>query len=143
MAVTIKSKSRAEQGDRLTLRISSKDKFALELLAQKEGLSLSALFMKTIERPLKEGLTISKQSGDHNEKVYVPDEAYDPLIPDRLVRLASIAPEFLTDREQVAWKVIKETPAYWSKSTPDYKKIREKWESIQTVTNKLLDQYSK
>ena len=139
---TGRRKGIAEKGDRLTLRIAAKDKFALELLAQKEGLTLSTLVMKSLERPLREGLTVSKKQGKRTVKIYIPDAAFDPLTPDRLVNLALVAPELLTDREKVIWKVIKENPAFMHENSPDFKSIRLRWESIQTEADELLDKHS-
>lgn len=142
MTLTFLKNMRAEKSDRLALRISAKNKFALELLAQKEGLSLSTLFMQILEKPLKEGLTISKQNGRQTRQIFIPDEAYDPLIPDRLVKLAMIAPELLNDREKVIWKVIQEKSAYYSDGSPNFKVIRDGWESIQIDAEELLKKHS-
>lgn len=143
MAVTIHRRTNTEKGARLALRISAKEKFALELLAQKEGLTLSTIVMKALERPLKEGLTISKSNKKNSESIYIPDEAYDPLIPDRLVRLALVAPELLTDSEKVIWKVIQENTIYMNNGLPDFKAIRDKWKSIQAEAKELHNQYAK
>jgi len=137
MPVIIK---KSGSNDRLTLRISSKDKFSLELLAQKKGLTLSALFLQLIEKPLKAELTITP-AGEKNS-VYIPDAAYDPLAPDRLVKLAMIAPELLTESEQVIWKVIKEDMDYWKNENPVLKPIRDSWLVIQNEAKNLLEQHS-
>lgn len=142
MALKSRKKTSADKDQRLTLRISGKDKFAFELLARKEGLSLSALFKKILDESLKKGLTLPR-SDNSKEQVYIPDIAYDPLVPDRLVKLAQASPDLLTDREQVIWKVIQENPAYWSNNSPDFSSIRNRWSSIQSDSEAMLDQFSK
>jgi len=144
MTVTFRKKSKAERGDTLTLRISSKDKFALELLAQKNDSTLSYIVMEALRKPLKDGLTIERGKGRQKNRIYVPDIAYDPLLPDRLVKLSMAAPKLLSDRQQVEWKIIQENSGYWTTNgSPEYKKIRDAWDDIQKLTDEALDTYAK
>jgi len=143
MAVYIRHKSKAEKGDTLTLRISTKDKFALDLLATIQRKSLSSIVMEAIQKPLRDGLTMEIKGGRGKSPIYIPDVAYDPLIPDRLVKLAMVAPDLLTEREKVVWKIVQEDSVFWTDNTPTLSKIRANWDSIQTETDKLLDSYSK
>lgn len=131
---------KAEKTERLAIRISEKDKFAIELLAQQEGLNISTLLMQLIKKPLREGLSITDKST--GEEIYIPDEAYDPLDSDRLVKLAMVQPKLLTDHEKLLWKVITEDQNYWFKNLPNLKRIREKWSVIETLANNLLNKYS-
>jgi len=142
MAIKIRRKSRAEKDKTLTLRISDKNKFALELLATIQGRSLSSIVMEALQEPLKAGLTREKKEGRNIVPIYIPDVAYDLLPPDRFVKLALAAPDLLTEREKVLWKVITENPAYMNEDTPNFKTIRLRWESIQTDADELLDKYS-
>ena len=143
MAVYIKRQSKAEKGDTLSLRISSKDKFALDLLAQKQGLTLSAAVMQALQEPLREHLTVVISEGRSKKNVYLPDVAFDPLTSDRIVKLAMVAPEMLTVRQQVEWKVIQENPTYWGKSnTPKLDVIRNSWEEIQSKAEHLLAEHA-
>ncbi|BCR05314.1 hypothetical protein DESUT3_23830 [Desulfuromonas versatilis] len=135
-------RSSPDKADRLALRISAKDKFALELLAQKKGTTVSALILDAIRVPLEQGLTIIKREGGVEVEAYIPDEVYDPLEPDRIVKLALIAPEFLSDLEQVIWKVIQEDPAYTGEDGPKFKAIRDRWESIKSTADDLLKLHS-
>ncbi len=142
MAVTIRRKSKAERGDTLTLRMPVKDKFALELLGTIQDRTLSSIVIEALQEPLRNGLTIKKKKGNKTESVYLPDVVFDPLVPDRLVKLAMTAPNFLSQRDQVAWKVISENPAFWSDREPKFNAIRDRWDSIQSETDELLDQFS-
>jgi len=54
-----------------------------------------------------------------------------------------VAPDLLTEREKVVWKIVQEDSVFWTDNTPTLSKIRANWDSIQTETDKLLDSYSK
>lgn len=142
MAHSKSRKSNPDKAERLALRINAKDKFALELLAQKQGTTVSALIMESIRRPLEEGLTVTKTGCGENKTIYLPDEAYDPLLPDRTIKLALVAPEFLSDYEQIIWKVVQEDPAYMGEGVPNFKAIRDRWESIKSTADDLLKLHS-
>ncbi len=142
MAVTIRRKSKAEKGATLTLRISGKDKFALDLLSNIQDRSLSSIVMEALREPLRAGLTMEKKEGRGKKAIYIPDVTYDPLLPHRIVNLALTAPELLTNREKVIWTVIQENPTYMNKGTPNLKRIKERWESIETEADELLDNHS-
>ncbi len=135
-------KSSPAKNDRLTLRLSAKERFAIELLALKEGVTVSRLLMRIAEPALKLGLTKEKVKGNHREKIYIPDEAFDPLDPDRLVKLALIEPNLLTDMNAVIWKVIQEEPKYWTDDEPYLKEIRNNWSAIEDKANELIKKFS-
>lgn len=131
-----------DKADRLALRINARDKFALELLAQKKGTTVTALVMEFIRKPLEKELTVTRNLNGNEETLYIPDEVYDPLLPDRTVKLAQVAPELLSDNEKVIWKVIQENPAYMLDGVPRLKAIRERWESIKSYADELLGKHS-
>ena len=133
MKIKLPSKS-AEKNNRLTLRISGRDKFALELLAQNKKTTLSALVLELCGPELRKELTFNKR----NEEIYIPAAAYATLAPDRLVKLAQVAPEYLDDREQVLWTIIQENPKYWKGKVAKYSVIRQKWEAIQRDADYLI-----
>jgi len=130
-------KAGSDKNDRITLRISGRDKFALELLARKRKTTLSALVLELCSPAMKEGLTVNNRK----ETIYIPAAAYDPLAPDRLVKLAQLAPELLDDREQVLWTAIKENSDCWDGTVPDFSIIRELWEFINKDADLLIKDY--
>jgi len=134
MALTIQRKS-----ETLTLRVSGRTKLAIELLAQKEGTTLSAIVMEAMEQPIKDGLTVFKEAPNGTqERVFLPDVIYDPLEPDQEVKLAVYAPELLTDRQRVVWKVITEDRKYSTKKgDPNISAIRGDWLKIQRTADQL------
>lgn len=135
-------KSSPARHERLTLRLSAKERFSLELLALKEGITVSRLLMKIAEPAIREGLTIEKVKGRPKEKIYIPDEAFDPLEPDRIVKLAMIAPNLLSDTNAVIWKVIQEDQTYWIAEKPDFDSIRNNWDSINKRAQELIEKFS-
>ncbi len=134
MAITFQRKS-----ETLTLRVSGRTKLAIELLAQKEGTTLSAIVMEAMEQPIKDGLTVFKVAPNGTqEQVFLPDLIYDPLEPDQEVKLAVNAPELLTDRQRVVWKVIIEDRKYSTKNgDPNISAIRSDWLKIQRAADQL------
>ena len=139
---TAPKKSSPAKHDRLTLRLSAKERFSLELLALKEGITLSRLLMRIAEPAIREGLTIEKVKGRPNEKIFIPDEAFDPLEPDRIVKLAMIEPNLLSDMNAVIWKVIQEDQTYWTAENPDFDSIRNNWDSINKSAQELIEKFS-
>lgn len=144
MAVTIVKKARGE--DRLSLRLSSKSKFSIELLARAKETSLSSLVLGALELKSRKELTRTVTHKDGSEdKTYLPDVIWDPLIPDRLVKLATFAPNLLTDRERVVWTVIGENGRFWitgsEPRTPRLDVIRTQWDQIQSDADALMGKH--
>ncbi len=135
-------KSNTAKHDRLTLRLSGKERFAIELLALKEGVTVSRIIMRTLEPTLKAALTIEQVKGSQKENIYIPDASFDSVPPDRLVKLALIAPNFLSETDAVIWKVIQEDTSLWDKGKPNFKMIRESWKAINKTAQELVDTYS-
>lgn len=145
MAITVVKKSRGE--DRLSLRLSSKSKFSIELLARAKETSLSGLVLGALELKSRKELTRTIKGTDgSDEDRYLPDVVWDPLVPDRLVKLAMHAPDLLTDRERVQWTVIGENDRFWVKDgdprKPRLDVIRTHWEKIQSDADALASQHS-
>ena len=143
MTITIKPKTK---GDRLNLRISTKMRYGLELLARKEGKTISALFEEVAASLLVDRLTkLRKKPGARKmEEVSILDETWDILDADRLVKLAQLAPDYLSDRDRTIWKVICEHPGYWrdeARQIPDMGAIRDNWDAIEQQAEKYLDKH--
>jgi|APSaa5957512535_1039671.scaffolds.fasta_scaffold58521_2 hypothetical protein len=131
--------SRADKDERIAIRVSAKDKFAIELLAQKLGKTISALAKEALEKSLKDpesGLLISRGS----KQAYLPDLCWDPIESDRLVKLAMHAPHLLTNNDMLRWKVIAESKIYMSTDgKPNFKKIRGDWQKITLKATELYN----
>jgi hypothetical protein len=135
MSVTFESK--ADKDERLAIRVSAKDKFAIELLAQKLGKTISALAKEALEKSLKDpenGLLINHES----QQAYLPDLCWDPIESDRFVKLAMHAPHLLNNNDILRWKVITESKMYMrAEGKPEFKKIRADWQKITLKATEL------
>ena len=141
MPLTFESK--ADKDERLAIRVSAKDKFAIELLALKLGKTISALAKEALEKSLKDpetGLLINRGS----KQAYLPDLCWDPIESDRFVKLAIHAPYLLTNNDMVRWKVITESRMYMSTDEkPNFKKIRSDWQKITLKATELYNRQTR
>ncbi len=130
-------KTYAAKAEVLTVRLSPKMKFGLELLSRKQHRSLSAIVQHLLDRELRENLKVTKDVGDNiegwrEEHVRLLDLVWDPYEPDRLVKLGLHSPDLLDLDEELKWKVIQDDyERYWHKARePNYKAIRDDWSDI-------------
>jgi hypothetical protein len=145
MALTIVKKARGEE--RLSLRLSSQAKFSIELLARIKETSLSRLVLDALELKSREELTRKVVRDDGSEEeVYLPEAVWDPLMPDRLVKLATYAAELLTEPERVQWTVISENNRFWTADNdgkePRLQAIRSHWDDIQAEAEALMNAHA-
>jgi hypothetical protein len=74
-----------------------------------------------------EGLVERRQ----NATINMLDVVWDPEEADRFVKLAQGWPALLEYDEDLLWKAIRETPAFWrSKTDPNIKAIRDRWPAL-------------
>ena len=130
-------KTYAAKAEVLTVRLSPKMKFGLELLSRKQHRSLSAIVQHLLDRELRENLKVAKDVDDgtggwREEHVRLLDLAWDPYEPDRLVKLGMHSPDLLDVDEELKWKVIQDDyKRYWhTGGKPNYKAIRDDWSDI-------------
>ena len=137
---------RRAKSDRLNLRIAPRAKFGLELLAKKERKTPSAIFEEALTRLFEERLREERRVPGEQGTVQVSllDETWDALAPDRLVKLARLAPEYLDDKERAIWTVIRERADCWrdkETESPNMPAIREAWSSIEAEADRYLEQF--
>ncbi len=137
-------KNYAANAEVLTVRLSPKMKFGLELLSRKQHRSLSAIVQHLLDRELRENLYVPidvvEPDGDfHVEKRRLVDLVWDPYEPDRLVKLGLHSPDLLDLDEELKWKVIQDDyKRYWhSAGKPNYKAIRDDW--LSDISKKAED----
>ncbi|MEO5334223.1 MAG: hypothetical protein H7839_19590 [Magnetococcus sp. YQC-5] len=132
-----------EKGELVSVRVSPKTKFSLELLSRIQRRTVSAIVHMAIERELRRDgsqLNFDEEDGkgmvekargrrEENES-YLPDLLWDPVVSDRLVKLAQNRPDLLTHQEQLMWKAIQENPRWCRDGTPDLLEIRSAWAEI-------------
>ncbi len=140
MGLTIKRKT--EKEERLALRISARDKFAVDLYGRLTEKTISAIAKEALEMALKKpeaGLYKNIEGKDR----YLPELCWDPLEPDRLVKLAMFAPDLMSDIEQVTWKVICENKAYSRNGQQaNLDAIRDNWEDIKLAAEELYKKFA-
>ena len=129
----------------ITMRLSPKLKFGLELLARQRQQPVSAIATELFESAIREQLTWQgvvgiQQGGSPTSLV---DQVWDPLEPDRLLKLAAAAPQLLSDEERLLHKVIEESPRYSTEGGgPVPAVVREHWKDISDAAARLRRVYS-
>jgi hypothetical protein len=94
----------------ITLRLTPQLRFLVELATLAKGQTVSRFVEEAVTKALRE--VQLRESGVTLEQIAVA--VWDPLEPDRFVKLALRYPEFLNFEQQVLWKLIVECDALWS-----------------------------
>jgi hypothetical protein len=139
MAVTYVKKE--VNDEKLTIRLSPRLKYTVELLSRRMDESTSAVIKEAIRYMAEgpDGLWGTKENGD---SLLIPDACWDPLDVDRFVKLAIHAPELLNNTETVDWKVITEDPKYYTpENGANFKRIRDDWELIRAESSRLIKEH--
>lgn len=100
------------QAETLTVRMSPRTKYGLELIARSQRRTLASV----AEWLFVEGMrsqSLTSLQGNPRLVAHVLEELWDPYEADRLVKLALKYPLLLTYEEDLLWKVIKEIRAFW------------------------------
>jgi hypothetical protein len=141
MAVTYKKAGKRDE--RLAVRLPKRTKFALERYAVRHDVSASSVINELVMQFLldpDQGMMITLENG---EQSFFGEACWDPLLPDSFLKIAVLAPEFLTEAEHIRWKVISEDTQYFGEDgRPDIKKIRDDWRKINDRENELLSIHS-
>lgn len=136
----------------LTIRMSPKIKYGLELLSRKQHRNLTSVAEWALDRVLNdrnEGLWMS----EGEEAFHLLDKVWDPLEPDRFVKLALNYPSLLTYEEELLWKIVCENGFFWKgsqnkkgyyvwecdKDTIKIDEVREYWETLKKVVSGELE----
>lgn len=140
MVARAKAKGLEGKTESITMRLSPKLKFGLELLARQRQQPVSVIATELFEAAIREQLTwqspISVQPG--GRPISLLDHVWDPLEPDRLLKLAEAAPQLLSDDERLLQKVIQESPQYRAEGgAPAPAVVREHWKEISDAAARL------
>jgi hypothetical protein len=136
MTVTIK---KTEKAERLGIRLLPKEKFSIELLALKQGKSITAIIKDALDSALRHRDTGLIKQGPDGETFYLPDVCWHPIESDRVINLGQCAPEMMNDQQLVVWKLVCEEPEYWTDDKqPDRKKIKKNWLKINLAAVNML-----
>lgn len=136
----------------MTMRVSPKTKFCLDLVARHQHRSISGVVMAAVEplfkNPDPDLLVSPEDNSSDSGKAFIGDVVWDPHPTDRLVKLAMRMPSLLTPDEEWIWKIIQESPEAWFKDgerrkTPDFEAIRKGWDFITEVAASAHDKATK
>ena len=132
---------KVERVERLGIRLLPKEKFSIELLAKKNGKSITSVIKDAVDLALRDrhtGLVVESSDG---KTFFLPDLCWHPIESERVVNLGLHAQELMSDYQLVMWKLICEEPTYWTgDKQPDRKKISEEWKKIKLSTLKAFDE---
>lgn len=128
-----------ERSDTLSIRINAKLKFTLELWARLEHKNITTVVAEVMQDAVKgrANKTFALKGGSRPWADLI-EEVWNPLEPDRLVKLALVAPEALNDNEQVVWTLIKENGKCFNRGQPNFPAIREAWDQLNAEAKTLL-----
>lgn len=142
MPPRLTGKSKPPKGENMNVRLPIRHRFALELLAQKRGVSITTIVIDALDAYLRAPTNGLVQESKGREAVYVPDKVWDPVEPDRLLHIATQFPEYLSDDQHYLWKIIQKEPRFYSKEIgPNYHEVRTHWQWIQDEAVKLKQQF--
>ena len=135
------------KGEVVTLRLTPRIRYGLELLARQQRRTLSSVAEWAFYEAFKTE-SIAPSTGEEKTLKEALDDLWDPVEPDRLVKLAQKYPSLLTYEEDLIWKVIKEEPSFWlelksgtggllgyAPPQPDMKRIRRLWPAIKEAAS--------
>ncbi len=136
------AKGTPNKAEALTMRVSPKLKYGLELLCRKQHRTLTSVMEWALSKALNdtnEGLFMD----GHNllERLWEPDE------PARLIRLAYDWHQLMTYEEEIIWKTICENAWYWTGETNygefiwdardeanlNTQRVRDDWEILKKI----------
>ena len=117
----------------ITLRVTPKMRFGLELLAQEHGQTLTEVVIWAVNELFStEQIGLFRYPAGQAHPVRALDHVWSPLEYERVVRLGIAFPELMSDRQKYLWGRVRETRKYWKagadreRPTPD----DVKWEAL-------------
>lgn len=139
------------KSETISVRLSPKHRYAVELLARSDRIGVSAVIEALIRErfrstfgPPQDMPPAERQAAKlaHALRQGVSDaesllqRTWDPRPSDRFVSIALLAPWLMTEEEELQWKLIKEAPTFWKGSEPRRDLIRTHWEAILRAAQK-------
>jgi hypothetical protein len=130
-----KSPSLSAKTAPISVRLSPKFKFALNLMSRLQHRPVSAVIEELIRRAMgdekSELYVVVRSKGREEERQSILDQVWDPEEPDRFAKVAMKYPRLLTHEEEIAWKRITEDAHLWeSPSKLNFAAFRREWGSL-------------
>ena len=105
-----------KKGVSITVRVTPRTKFVIDLLTKSQHRSVTALFESFVARAEEDEFVHEDEGGPRS----LVDMLWDTDDISRLVNLASIAPKFMTYEEQVLWRVMRDEPLFWVETQREF-----------------------
>lgn len=133
------------KSETVTVRLSPKHRFAVELLARMQRQTVSAVIeglirerfgaaLQNLGTPEPASLDAERLAlaldGDVRHVGDLLTAIWDPREPDRFANAATVAPGLLSEDEELLWRLIREAPQLWRKRDLDRKALRDNWAAI-------------
>ena len=139
------TESKATRSQFVTVAFDPKRRFALELLARKDGRTVSNVIGLAVERLLQNEAYY--EGGKPTLMTELLEEIWSPIEADRIVKLADRLPEKLSFEEEIVWVLIQSRQEFWHKSlsegssnvsraTFNFERLREQWETLKAEAAK-------
>lgn len=129
----------------VTLRVSPKMRFGLELLAHERGETLTEVVTWAVsEMFATEQVGLLRFASGESMATRVLDRVWSPHEHERVVRLGMYFPEFMNDRQRYLWSRVRESRKYWktgnAPSNPvpddvDWPVVADDWPDLTRTAN--------
>lgn len=148
--MTRRSTKGQQKSSALTLRITPRNKYGLELMARIQHRTLSSVIDWVIERTLHGGeidfmpeirMPPTKGFGGLEAYEVLPnmncllDLIWSPFEHERVINLATKAPNLMTYEESLIWSKIQEQPELWNKGKLNKPLIKACWDLLNDYAN--------
>ena len=131
------------KGVSITIRVTPRTKFVIDLLTRTQNRSVTAFFEDLVEQAEQRefgyddaGIAADGTSGIIRKSLI--DVLWDVDDLCRLVNLASIAPRFMNYEEQVLWRVIRDEPRLWVETQREFPMRVPEGETEQEERDRLM-----
>jgi hypothetical protein len=133
----------------ITVRLSPRYRYALDLAARLTGRSAGAV----IEDMIRKYIGAAQIDGDAPDEIAAERLAralggedltigemfsitWDPRECDRVLNIATRVPRLLSDEHELVWRLIKEAPQFWSGKELHRERVRVHWDAIVRAARK-------
>ena len=109
-------KAEFNKAEFLSMRITPKMRFGLELLARHRKTTIGGAVALSVEKMFVTDHDGLRLVPDHGlTPVNILDSVWSPYEHERFAKLAEYAYNLLSDQEKYLWNVVTGTPKYWTK----------------------------
>lgn len=123
----------------VTLRVTPKMRWGLELLAKQRGETLTEVVIHAVDRLFRDTDVGLVRAAGQPAELDLLDQTWAPEECERVVRLAMACPELLDDRQRYLWLRVRDERAVWKRwpaprkpkpADVDWSKLRRVWTAL-------------